>query len=246
MHEVCHRCQAELPERLPRAEALLFCPHCSAPQILLPEHMRVEGDSAPVPGAATPPQLPPAGQAVEWRAVLPTAAWVAAVGGLMSVLALKSGFVDAFSPLWVMASGSIVLGVYLRRRPKAWMNGMAGWRVGLVTGLLLVGAKGVGVSATGVVARFATHSMAAYDAQSARDAQSGQELALGMMGMPARKDDQALMDTYRSLLDSPEVRAGSALGVAGLQACFVVLFAGLSGLFSGAIERRRRMVAGRG
>ena len=243
MHEVCHRCQAELPERLPRAEALLFCPHCSAPQILLPDHMRVEGDSAPARGVAAPP-VAGSGQGIEWRAVLPTAAWVAAVGGLMSVLALKSGFVDAFSPLWVMASGSIVLGVYLRRKPNAWMNGMAGWRVGLVTGLLLVGAKGAGVSAAGVVARFATHSMAAYDAQSARDAQSGQELALGMM--PARKDDKAFMETYRGMLGSPEVRAGSALGVAGLQACFVVLFAGLSGLFSGAIERRRRLVAGRG
>ena len=81
--------------------------------------------------------------------------------------------------------------------------------MGLVTGLLLVGAKGAGVSVAGVVARFATHSMAAYDAQSARDAQSGQELALGMM--PARRDDKAFMNTYRELLGSPEVRAGSAL-----------------------------------
>ena len=116
---------AELPERLPRAEALLFCPHCSAPQILLPEHMRVEGDSAPSPGTAPPPLSTP-GQGIDWRAVLPAAAWVAAVGGLMSVLALKSGFVDAFSPLWVLAAGRSCWACNLRRKPNAWMNGMAG------------------------------------------------------------------------------------------------------------------------
>lgn len=244
MYEVCHRCQAELPAPLPRAEALLFCPHCSAPQLLLPEHMRAEVESEPVGGVAPPPLVSRPG--IEWRAVLPTAAWVAAVGGLMSMVGLKSGFIDALSPLWVMASGSIVLALYLRRRPKAWMNGRAGWRVGLVTGLLLVGAKGVGLSATGMVARFATHSMAGYDAQSAKDGQSGQALAQGFLGMPARQDDKAFMDMYRALLESPEVRAGSALGVAGLQALFVVLFAGLGGLASGAVERRRRLVAGQG
>ncbi len=242
MYEVCHRCEAELPARLPRAEALLFCPHCSAPQILLPEHMRVEVAGEPATEGAPPPPLTNDG--IDWRMVLPTAAWVAVVGGLMSVAGVKSGFVDTFSPLWVLLSGSIVLGVYLRRRPRARMNAMAGWRIGVVTGLMLVGAKGVGLSVTGVIARFATHSMAAYDVQSAKDSQAGQAVALNLL--PAGRNDKVFMDRYRSLQTSPEVRAGSTLGVAAMQALFVILFAGLGGVFSGALERRRRLVAGRG
>ncbi len=242
MYQVCHRCQQELPVVARGAEAPLFCPHCSAPQIRLPDHMRVAVEVVADPGIAEP--TAPVTQGIEWRTVLPTAAWVAAVGGLLSVLGLKSSFADYISPLWVLASGSIVLGVYLRRRPGALMNGLAGWRIGLVTGLLLVGMKGAGLSAVGVVARFATHSMAAYDAQSAKDAQAGQAMALSMM--PARKDDPAFMDLYGRMLASPEVRAGSVLGVAAMQSGFILLFAGLGGMFSGAVERRRRLVVGRG
>lgn len=243
MYEVCHRCQVELPQRLPGAEVPLFCPHCSAPQIRLPEQMRAAEEVIAEAGGAPPPPLV-APQGIEWRAILPTAAWVAVVGGLLSVLAQKSMFADFISPLWVLASGSIVLAVYLRRRPDARMNGLAGWRIGVVTGLLLVGAKGAGLSAVGVVARFATHSMAAYDAGTARDAQAGQAMALSLM--PSRKDDPAFMAQYERMLNSPEVKAGSMLGMAGLRAAFILLFAGLGGLFSGAVERRRRLVAGRG
>ena len=240
MVEFCHRCQAELPERLPRAEILLFCPHCSAPQLMLPETMRVEGDSSRAK-ALSPAVAPGAG--VEWRAVLPTAAWVAVVGGLMSVLGLKSGFIGAISPLWVLASGSIVLGVYLRRRPGARMDGLSGWRIGLVTGLLLVGAKGVGLSATGLVARFATHSMAEYDADWLRNVQAQQVFTENLL--PTTKADSAFAERYREQREWPELKAGYGLGVAGFNSAFILLFAGLGGLFSGAVERRRRLVAGR-
>ena len=40
--EFCHRCGAELPTREWAGEGGFFCPHCGAPQILLPEHMRAE------------------------------------------------------------------------------------------------------------------------------------------------------------------------------------------------------------
>ena len=244
MFEVCHRCQSELaefPERLPRAERLLFCPHCSAPQIRLPEHMRSEGDAAPIRGVAPPPRV--AGPGIDWRAVLPTAAWVAGVGGLLSVLGLLNGFIDALSPLWVLASGSIVLTAYLRRRPNAWMNATAGWRVGVVTGLLLVGAKGAGLGAAGVVARFATHSMEAYDAQTARSLQAQQAMVASMF--PAQSADQQFQ-AYQAMFARPEWQAGSALVGLGLMGGVVVVFAGLGGMFSGAVERRRRLVAGRG
>lgn len=234
-----------MPARLPRAEALLFCPHCSAPQILLPEHMRVEVAGVTADEPALPARSStPGTNSIDWRVVLPTAAWVAAAGGLMSVAGLTSEFVDYLAPLWVLASGSVVLGVYLRRRPGAWMTGQAGWRIGLVTGLLLVGAKGVGLSATGVLARFATHSMARYDAQTTAAAQVWQQQAFA--GRAPQESDKLALGWYQDQLASPERRAGWTLASAGMIALFVVLFAGLSGLFSGAIERRRRLVAGRG
>ena len=242
MERFCHRCQAELPQRLPGAEVLLFCPHCSAPQILLPEHMRVGTETAPAGEAVEPPQ-PPAQQGIDWQSVLPTAAWVAGVGGLLSVLSLKSAFAGFLSPLWVMVSGSIVLAVYLRRRPGARMSGMAGWRIGLVTGLLMVGAKGVGLSAAGVVARFGTHSMAGYDADHARSLQAQQALMASMF--PAQSKDPQFIAKQQQL-EAPEWQAGFLLTSVGFGGLIVMLFAGLGGLFSGAIEKRRRVVAGQG
>jgi hypothetical protein len=237
MYEVCHRCRAELPERIAGAEALLFCPHCSAPQIMLPEHMRVEPEmlGGPVP----PPPSP--GQGIEWAAVLPTAAWVAALGGVLSVVALKSGFVSAFSPLWVLCSGSIVLAAYRRRRPNARISGLSGWRIGLVTGLLLVGAKGVGLSSAGMVSRFVTHSLAAED-----DANRAQVLQIAERQAAAQQTDQRLLDWYKDQVATPENWAGWNLVGAGFWALLVMLFAGLGGMFSGALERRRRLVAGQG
>lgn len=246
MPEFCHRCQAELPEPSPRMEAVLFCPHCSAPQLRLPEYLRVDNVAHERAGAAAG-QLAEqsAGQrGIGWRAALPAALWVAAVGAAIFVLGLRVPFVAALGPVWVLISGAIVLGAYLRREhgiPAQSTLSLAktGWRLGLVSGLLLVGARGVAVAGVGVTARFVTHSMGEYDARSARDAEADRQLMLEMLPAEARGDKESLA-RYQSLQASPEIKAGTTVAMAGFQGVCVILFAGLGGLFAGTLAMRRR------
>ena len=245
MDLTCHRCHAELPPRLTGEEARLFCPHCSAPQILLPEHMRVEGRSEDRTTGAEPPPLLGRRDTrqIDWRVVIETAAWTAGVGALLSVLGLKFQPVHTLSPFWVLAAGSIVLNRYLKQRPNAWVDARAGLRVGLVTGLLMIAAKGVAVSVTGVIARFATHSMEDYERRSAQEFAASE--AVWLNAMPDLRQNTEFLANYKRYSESNEIRAGVNLFAVGFTGFFILFFSGLSGAFAGTLQRKRRLLSQR-
>ena len=168
VNEFCHRCGAELPAREWAGDGGFFCPHCGAPQILLPDYLRAEVAETPRDEAglgvntALPPPMP---KEIHWRTAIRDAALVAVVGGVLTGVGTASGFVSFLGFLWVVSGGVIAMGFYQKRKPAATMSVRVGLRVGAVTGVLMMAALAVALATAGSVARFGLHRMAEFDGQ---------------------------------------------------------------------------------
>lgn len=176
MYAFCHRCHAELPgsANLPSRsgeDVALFCAQCGAPQLCLPDHMRLDPPGESAPGTLTTGSLPPPRLAafpphrIDWHAALRSAAIVAAVSAALGVASLSFTFLSLAYFIWTIGGAIVALGLYARWRPHARMDAGVGLRIGSVTGLLMIAFLGVAFTLTGLVARFGTHSMAGFDAQ---------------------------------------------------------------------------------
>lgn len=252
MQGYCHRCHGELPARLNDRrdddDAGLFCPRCSAPQLKLPEHMRVEtmavtaGDST---GAQPPPRVAGMKQ-VDWHAALTCSAMVAAGAAALTLVGLKLNGVALLGMLWVMSGSVISLGLYRKRvagaRLTGRLNARAGLRIGVVTGVLMLATLGVTGAVSGVVMRFATHGMDQFDAQSAERTREMQAWMVNFMAQ--RGQDKATQDQYIAMMNSPrmtapETRAGGELVSLGVQGVLIVLISAGGGAFAGMLQGRR-------
>lgn len=225
---------------------MLFCPRCSAPQLLLPEHMRIEDPgAAPVAttGTLPPPRVRTAdSRQVDWQAALPGAAMVAVAGAVLTMVGLKVNGAALLSVVWLLSAASISLGLYVRRSPRAWMDGRIGLRVGVVTGLLMLAALAVAGAGTGVVLRFGTHGLAQFDEQSVQQTKATQ--AWWVNWMQAQGQDKDVQAKYVEMLNSPlmtspEMKAGSELFSLGLEGAIIVLIAAGGGAFAGMLRGRR-------
>ena len=249
MQALCHRCQAELPGAATGAhrnseDLVLFCPHCGAPQLLLAEHMRMEDPA----GQATTGTLPPPRvgrtdrREVDWRRALQGAGAVALAGAVLVLVGLKINAVAFLALCWLLSGSAISVGLYARQRPRVWVDGRAGLRVGVVTGLLMVGAVGLAGTGTGLVMRFVTHGLGAFDAQNVEQTKLGQ--AWGVRWLQERNEDKEVQETYlrfvnSPLMTSPEVRAGTELAQFGFQAFLLVMFSAGGGALAGVVQGRR-------
>jgi hypothetical protein len=248
MHELCHRCHGELPIVAPgnkqsSDDAMLFCPRCSAPQILLPEHMRSEGHAgAPATqttGTTPPPRPYPSDpRQIDWRIALSAAALVALIAGALRVAGLKFDALSVVWFFWLLCGANLALGYYARKRPTAWMDARVGLRIGLVTGMLMCAAMAVASGATGVVVRYGLHGMTKFDQQQAEDAKMMQDRIEVWMQRnfdpQQQKDFAATMNS--PLMKSPEMRAGSALFGAGFWAVLLMLVSAGTGALNGMMR----------
>jgi predicted RNA-binding Zn-ribbon protein involved in translation (DUF1610 family) len=234
MTEACHRCGAELPTREWAGEGGFFCPHCGAPQILLPEHMRMEQPEAEAAAATSTVVPPPLPREVHWRTALRYGALVAVVGGVLTGLGMVSGVASFFGFLWVVSGGVIVLGFYQKQKPAARMSVGVGFRIGVVTGLLMTAALAVALGSAGVVARFGVHRMTEFDAQV-----QGFE---GQMTerMRDQKQSAEVQAEAQRLMGSVEVRGGVAVVYLGLLGGVLVLVSAGGGAFAGMVGTRRQ------
>ena len=134
----------------------------------------------------------------------------------------------------MLLGASVVLALYRARLPLARIDGRIGLRVGLLTGLLMVAAIATSLSAAGVVARFATHGMAGFDAELAKSQALGLQMSDQVL---AGSVDAATLQQIRqqqiSWVESPEFRAGSELSQLTLLSLFVLAMTTLSGGFAG-------------
>lgn len=226
-------------------DAALFCPHCSAPQLLLPEHMRLDdpvGAAGSTTGTLPPPRVADS-RGVDWRMALPGAAVVAVVGALLTVAGLKFDGVALLSFCWLMSGAVIAVGLYSRRRPRVWVDARVGLRIGVVTGLLMLGAMAVAGAGAGVVMRFVTHGMEAFDRQGVEQAKQAQVWALRWL--QGQNQDKEVQERYVAFMNSPamtspEMRAGTELAQLGFEGALLLLISAGSAAFSGMLQGRRR------
>ena len=246
MGELCHRCHGVLPQHAPAAgrgaysglepDAMLFCPHCSAPQIRLPEHMRPLEPVAK--GASTTGlQPPPDPRAVDWPMALRCAALVALVGAGLKLLALVAVPVQLLATPWVAGCSILALGLYMRRRPRAWMDARTGLRIGAATGVLMVTALGLAFAAAGLVARFGLHRMGGFDSELGQQLETVRAQAMTVMAQQNQPAD--FQAKFLGILGSPEVRGGLALASMAISGVLVLVLAMGGGAFSGMLRDRR-------
>jgi hypothetical protein len=225
MHEFCHRCGGELPA----GDGLLpFCPHCGAPQIYLLDHeqapVAAEGEST---GAAPPPRH----QQVEWKTAIRCACLVAGIAAVLSLVAMQAPRLSLLSWLWTISGSLTTLALYQKRRPLAWMDAGIGARIGMVVGLALVTGLAVSTAAAGLVARYALHSMGAFDAQLTEQMHTQIEHAV------AANPQQSNVLQY---LYSPEFRAGMMLAGFAMISGFVLVLSTVGGAVGGFLRTRSR------
>ncbi len=247
MDVICHRCHAELPETVNRSsrggdEEVLFCPHCGAPQLYLPDYLRVETPAEP--GTLTTGSLPPprpAGSApelIDWNAALRSSAIVAAVSAGLGVASLHFTFLSLAYIVWTIGGAIVAIGFYARQRPQARMDAAVGLRIGSVTGLLMIAFLGVAFTTTGLVARFGTHSMAGFDGQLTQEMSLlEQQLRVSVSQQQRPPDAEQKLGEFVDFLNTPEARTGIMLAGVGLQASFILLVATGGGGFAGMLRR---------
>ncbi len=245
----CHRCHGELPSEpvgsmQSNDDILLFCPRCSAPQLLLPEHLQSEKDSrSATTGATPPPRLDGADpRQIEWRVVLQAAGFVACIVALLRLLGLRFDLFNMFWFFWLVSGPGVTLNSYVRRRPMAWMNARVGLRVGVVTGLLMLAAVSVCVGGAGVVQRYGLHDMAQADEQTASETKAMQVRVQAWMQQ--QNVDPETQKNYAAVINSPlmispEMRAGSTLAGYGLAGLLLLLLCGGVGSLTGMLRGAR-------
>ena len=228
MLHVCHRCGNELPES--GAESP-FCPHCGSPQLFLPDYEEQTGSADAATTGATPPPRP---QQVEWKTAIRCAALVAAVAAFLSLVSAKVQVVSPLTWLWTVSGSLITLALYQKRRPQAWMDASIGARIGVVVGLALMACFAIAMSAAGLVARYALHSMAGFDAQ--------------LTGMLHAQVQKAAATTPEppgvvEFLYSPEVRAGMMLAGFAMLSGLLLVLSTVGGAVGGFLRTRRKVTA---
>ena len=257
MHRLCHRCHAELPgisagllgepASLNDDDPALFCPRCGAPQILLPDYMRHE--DAPAAAAVTTGAVPPPRpQSVDWPIAIRCAASVAAVTGILAVGALIFPAASFLNTLCILTGSAFVLGLYRSRRPLARIDAGLGMRLGLLTGLMMVAAIGLGLSVTGTVERFAVHNgLASFDAEVAKQFITVEQ-GMAEQARSQPNNQAAALELQRVItgyLTSAEVRVGAGLLLLSVEAGLILVLTTACGTFSGLLQTRRRALQGR-
>jgi hypothetical protein len=224
MPEECHRCGADLDS----GTGSFCCPHCGSPQLYIAEAISEDTDTAATTGQAPPPRLPD----VNWRSALRSAMLVAAVGAVLFGVASYVPALTIFSLLWILSAASIAIGMYRHREPALRMDASIGARIGLSVGLLMNSFLSVLLAIAGLLARFKTHTMAAFDAEMTQRMHDQIERALATNPAP--------VEVVRQML-SQEFRTGVMLAVLGMFAVLILAFSTVGGLLSGmmAVSRNR-------
>jgi hypothetical protein len=221
MHEYCHRCGGVLAAGDGSSS---FCQHCGAPQLILPEQtVSTDMDEDGVSTGILPPPRP---RHVEWKTAILCVGAVAAVAAVLSVVSARVPALLAVNWLWILCGAAIALSLYQRRRPQAWMDVGVGARIGVVAGLGLVLSIAFSMATVGLVARFALHSMAGFDA----------DLRVQIEKAAAANPQPAEVMRY---IKSPEFRAGIMLGGFAIMAGFILLTSTIGGALSGMIRTKR-------
>lgn len=233
MRAICHRCGGELSgSDSPSADGLApFCAHCGAPQLLLSDYSEPLSTGADLSaGASTGTLPPPRPNQIDWRIAIRIASVVAAVGAVLSLVAAKLPNTSPLSTVWVISASLTTVAMYQRRRPNALMNAGVGAKIGTLVGIALVVFLGMALATGMAVARYGLHSMAGFDAETAK------ALKLQIDQLAATRP---IPPDSLTLLNSPEFRAAIWLSGFGIVFSGVFLISVFGGAVGGLLRTRR-------
>ncbi len=203
--------------------ALVYCPHCGAPQVRLSEELRTQADQqlSGAPEVVAPAPLDPA--ATRWDNLIRICAVTAA---------LLTVFVMLVPPLALVAP-AIVLAVYAGRHRLARITTGLGASVGLVCGtflslgLMLVQTAGL------LALRLGTHGPNEFDSYFTRALIQTKAQMVAQGGA----DAASMMDRMTAV---PEFRVGMFLGMMAMLVAILLVFSTLSGALAGYLRRGPR------
>jgi hypothetical protein len=166
---------------------------------------------------------------IRWRPVLQIVAGMAAAAGVLMGLGNFAPVVGLAAWFLVIASPMLTLNLYQRRVPGAPMDAGIGARIGLTVGVLVGFMVVAADSAAQVILRYPLHGGAKMDAQVT-------ELLQKMMTYPAFAANPAQTAQFFHVYQTPDGRAGMALGGGALMACFVLVYCVFSGALRGWVR----------
>ena len=225
METTCQRCHEVL-----RNEDR-YCPVCGLPQLtyVAGDGSVVAGDSTAQGNNSTSSGLSGSATGIIWRPALKVALMLAIPAGVLCSGITPIG--PSLGLLWIGGAAAWAVGLYFKRAQPGWLSTGAGARIGLVTGLI---ASWFAISVSGIdlwVGRFVLHQGGQMDSLWTEQANSSLQMNQQMttvMGLTAPQAAES-MQFLRSVMFSPEGRAGVMVWTLILAAMFLVCFATIGG-----------------
>jgi len=218
MEMTCNRCHQTVEA------GTSFCPFCGLPQLVYSVESAA-GEGQPVHWSEAVRDA----SSVSWRPALRAAIALGVPAGMLSSFLSPVGFLlMALAAAWVVS-------LYMRSQRPAWITLGAGARIGLVTGIVGGWTAAATTGLTYFARRFWFHEGQNFD--SLWENLVNQQITQQWAGMGV---DTGTIGAYKSLLLSPEGRAGCVLGVIGFLTASLVIFAVLGGAIGARMQIRKR------
>jgi ribosomal protein L40E len=219
MDLACHRCGATLstPE--------LFCPHCGSPQL------RFESSDEQTPYQSDTNGTPLlTGQMIAWRPAVQAALIVALPVGILSSL------LD-FGILWVLAGGFGAVALYQRKAVTV-ASARAGWRIGLLVGMLAAFLSSTVDGLSMVFERYGLHHGASID-------QRLIALTQQMTDQMVRQNPEAAQQIpwFIHFWLSPDGHAAVVLFMSAFAAIMMIAFSSIGGALGARVLGTRRRLS---
>ena len=219
MQQTCHRCHSTVS----REDA--FCPVCGAPQLNFDAAEQAAFNET---GELSETSSRPGH--INWKVVLGACAKAAVPAGVLCALPVLS----AGSLLWVFGAATAVILLYRRRKPLTVLSTRSGFRIGVLTGLIIAYVS-LGVSALiRVLQRFPMHLGRTIDDE------YDQLIHQSMTVFLTSPDTQAQMRPFFHYMLTPDGRATWSLMNMATITIFIVFLASIGGAVSVRLSMTRR------
>ncbi|QNI31900.1 zinc ribbon domain-containing protein [Alloacidobacterium dinghuense] len=215
----CHRCGTTL------ATPEIFCPHCGAPQL------RFEPSDEQQPYQAQGNGSTRAGnQLIAWRPAVQAALIVALPVGILSSL-------FDFGILWVLAGGFCAIALYQRKAAPILSPG-AGWRIGMLVGMLAAFLSTLVDGLSMVVERYGLHHGASID-------QKLIALTQQMTDQMVHQNPEAAQQIpwFIHFWLSPDGHAAVVLFMSSFAAIMMIAFSSIGGVLGARVLGARKRVS---
>jgi hypothetical protein len=202
----------------------MFCPHCGAPQLRFDPDEQVSNREVSGLGTRS------SGKAIEWRAAVQAALMLALPVGVLSSL------LD-FGILLMLVGGFCAVALY-RRKTLTILNSRAGWRIGMLAGVLAAFFSSMVDGLSMLFERYGLHHGTAID-------QRLGALTQQMTDQMAHQNPEAAQQIpwFLHFWLSPDGHAAVVLFMSALAALMMIVFSAIGGVLGARILGARQRLS---